>query len=363
MSERINLEAFFESPPYAWSREEKHKHQINVFHQLEDFHREHCELYRRMSAFQAQEGCLNDLNDFPSVPVQAFKKYALKSVPEEDVFKTMTSSGTTGQAVSRIFLDKDTATLQAKALSRILTDYLGPKRRAMLIVDTPTVLRDPRMFSARGAGILGMMNFGRAHTYALNEDLTGNFDIAYEFLKAHAEEPLLIFGFTFMIWQGLYQEFVKHDVKLDLADAVLVHAGGWKKMQEYAVDNQTFKASLRERFGQRFRVHNFYGMVEQTGSVYVECEEGHFHVSNFSDMIIRDPLTLSPLPFGETGVIETLSVLPQSYPGFAILTEDMGVVRGEDDCPCGRKGKYFEFRGRIPRAEIRGCSDVYSIGK
>lgn len=362
MSEPTTLDVFFQTPPYSWGRQEKRDRQIRVFQQLATFHRQHCELYRKLSDFQAPNG-FESLEEMPAVPVQAYKKYDLKSISDEELFKTMTSSGTTGQAVSRIFLDKDTATLQAKALSRIMADYLGQKRRAMLIVDTPNVLRNPQMFSARGAGILGMMNFGRDHTYALNDDLTGNFEVAYEFLKAREGEPLLIFGFTFMIWQGLYQEFVKHDAKLDLADAVLIHAGGWKKMQEYAVDNQTFKTSLRERFGKNFRVHNFYGMVEQTGSVYVECEEGHFHVSNFSNVIIRDPLTLAPLPHGKAGVIETMSVLPRSYPGIAILTEDLGVIKGEDDCPCGRKGQYFEFRGRIPRAEIRGCSDVYGLGR
>lgn len=362
MSDLIQMEPFFQAAPYSWARCEKATLQLAVFQALESHHRARCPAYRAMSDFQAPNGFRNVL-DLPAVPVQAFKKFALKSIADSDVFKTMTSSGTTGQAVSQIFLDKTTATLQAKALSRIMTDFLGPKRRSMLIIDTPEVLRDPRMFSARGAGILGMMNFGRNHTYALNADLTGNFGTAYDFLTAHQKEPLLLFGFTFMIWQGFYQEFLKHDVRLDLADAVLIHAGGWKKMQEYAVDNDTFKAALRDRFGSNFRIHNFYGMVEQTGSVYVECEEGHFHVSNFSDMIIRDPVTLEALPFGETGVIETLSVLPQSYPGVAILTEDMGVIKGEDDCPCGRKGKYFEFRGRIPRAEIRGCSDVYSLGK
>ncbi len=358
-----DLSPFFSAAPYEWARIRKQTVLLDYFRELQQHHAENCQPYSRMSRMQNPSGKIGSLSELPFVPVQMFKKYSLKSVPDDQLFKTMTSSGTTGQAVSKIFLDKETATAQAKALSRIMTDYLGPKRRSMLIIDTPTVLRDPRMFSARGAGILGMMNFGRNHTYALKEDLSADFETAYEFLKAHAEEPVLIFGFTFMIWRGLYQAFKERGVSLPLKDAVLIHAGGWKKMQEYAVDNPTFKQSLRDIFGPGFRVHNFYGMVEQTGSVYVECEEGHFHVSNFSDMIIRDPLTLETLPFGHKGVIETLSVLPMSYPGFAILTEDMGEVLGEDDCPCGRKGKYFEFRGRIPKAEVRGCSDVYSLGK
>ena len=62
---------------------------------------------------------------------------------------------------------------------------------------------------------------------------------------------------------------------------------------------------------------------------------------------------------GEKGLIQVVSQLPESYPGHSLLTEDEGVILGEDDCPCGRKGKYFEIKGRIKNAEIRGCSDTY----
>jgi hypothetical protein len=53
-------------------------------------------------------------------------------------------------------------------------------------------------------------------------------------------------------------------------------------------------------------------------------------------------------------------MLPESYPGHVLLTEDKGVILGEDDCPCGRKGKYFKIIGRLKNAEIRGCSDTYA---
>ena len=41
-----------------------------------------------------------------------------------------------------------------------------------------------------------------------------------------------------------------------------------------------------------------------------------------------------------------------------ILTEDMGIIHGIDNCKCGKKGKYFTVLGRVPSAELRGCSDV-----
>ena len=58
------------------------------------------------------------------------------------------------------------------------------------------------------------------------------------------------------------------------------------------------------------------------------------------------------------GFIQILSLLPKSYPGHNLITEDLGRIKGEDDCKCGRKGKYFEVFGRVKFAEIRGCSNV-----
>jgi len=101
-------------------------------------------------------------------------------------------------------------------------------------------------------------------------------------------------------------------------------------------------------------------MVEQTGCIYMECECGHLHASNFSDIIIRRPIDFSEANIGEDGIIQVVSTIPESYPGHSMLTEDEGRILGIDDCPCGRKGKYFKINGRLKNAEIRGCSDTYA---
>ena len=92
----------------------------------------------------------------------------------------------------------------------------------------------------------------------------------------------------------------------------------------------------------------------------MQCECGHLHASIFSDVIIRDPKDFSACGIGEKGIIQVVSAIPESYPGHSLLTEDEGVLLGEDDCPCGRKGKYFKVLGRLKNAEIRGCSDTYA---
>jgi hypothetical protein len=100
-------------------------------------------------------------------------------------------------------------------------------------------------------------------------------------------------------------------------------------------------------------------MAEQTGSIYMECPFGHLHASIYSDIITRRARDFKVCSHGEKGIIQVLSPLALSYPGHSILTEDEGIILGEDDCPCGRKGKYFSVLGRIQQAEIRGCSDTY----
>ena len=151
---------------------------------------------------------------------------------------------------------------------------------------------------------------------------------------------------------------LKLDFKIDLSNSVLIHGGGWKKLTSESIDNSTFKTLLKNICGLN-RVHDYYGMVEQTGTIHMECESGYLHTSEFSDIIIRNPLDFSVNKIGEEGIVQLFSLLPTSYPGQSILTEDMGTIYGEDDCTCGRNGKYFKINGRLKKAELRGCSDTY----
>jgi len=302
------------------------------------------------------------LEEIPYLPVQLFKLMELASIPQEEVIKVLTSSGTTGQQVSKIYLDKETSISQTRALVEVMKPVIGEKRLPMIILDTKSVLKDRRSFSARGAGILGFANFGRQHFYALNDDMTVDWDGLQQYLAHHSDTKFLLFGFTFMIWKHVYQEAINRGLSIDFGDSILIHGGGWKKLQEEAVDAQTFNRELKRVLGIR-EVHNYYGMVEQVGSIFVECEYEHLHTPNFADIIIRDPYSFAPLPYGKQGLIQVLSLLPKSYPGHSLLTEDIGTIHGEDDCPCGWKGKFFTVAGRIPRAELRGCSDTFAFGQ
>jgi len=293
--------------------------------------------------------------DLPWLPVRLFKQLELKSIPDSEVFRVLTSSGTTGD-VSRIFLDRPAAAAQTKALAETLQTVLGPDRLPMLIVDTRAVFEARSSFSARGAGVLGMMTFGRDHAWVL--DAAGRPDpaVVRDFLARRGDAPFLVFGFTFMVWTYLYE--LARDEGLDLSNGILIHSGGWKKLIDRAVDNREFRRAFSD-VGLT-RIHNFYGMVEQIGVVYLEGVEGDaLYCPDFADVIVRDPETWEPQPPGKPGLIEVISTLPESYPGHLLLTEDLGVVHGIDDGTW--PGKRFSILGRLPRAEARGCSDTFTV--
>jgi hypothetical protein len=319
---------------------------------LTEHHRARCGPYDRILSASGYSSA-SEISELPWLPVRLFKTLELKSIPDDEVFKVLTSSGTTGE-VSRIYLDKAAAAEQQRRLAATVQTVLGPKRLPMLLVDTKAMLKDRRSFSARGAGVLGMSTFGRDHVWAL--DLDGQVDLAAirGFLDRHGDQPFLIFGFTYLVWLHLYEVALAHG--LDLGNGILIHSGGWKKLIDQAVSPDEFRSRLA-RVGLT-DVHNYYGMVEQIGTIFLEGPTGgSLYCPDFADVVVRDPETWAELPPGRPGLLEVVSTLPTSYPGHVLLTEDLGVVHGIDDGDW--PGKRFSVLGRLPRAEARGCSDTY----
>ncbi len=352
---------FFNWPVYGVANEDKTQLISKKLNILTRHHENNCELYSKILQAHGYETASDQgLENIPFIPVRLFKEYELSSVPAEMVFKVLTSSGTTSQKVSRIILDREMAKMQTKALVRILQQFLGKSRLPMLIIDHPEVIKNRLSFSARGAGILGLSNFGYDHTYALSgEDMIPDLNVIQSFLERNKGKRIFIFGFTFMVWKYFYQALAKLPSAPKFEEAILIHSGGWKKLQDEAVGNLEFKRALSECFNIN-QVHNFYGMVEQVGSIFMECEHGRLHTPSYAEVLIRDAQDWSVLPKGKKGVVQVLSVLPSSYPGHSLLTEDLGEWIGIDDCPCGRLGKTFHIHGRLAKAELRGCSDTHA---
>lgn len=341
-------------PVFGFCQQDKSQRLRAILEELHRYHLSHCPAYHTL--FANMPVAFDDEDQLPFLAVRLFKLMDLLSVPKDAVFRELRSSGTTAQTPARISLDRQTSARQSRALVSIMQSFIGKQRLPMLIIDSPDVLKKPHL-SARGAGIQGMAFFGREHTYALNSDMSLNVDAVRDFANKNRGKPVLLFGFTFMVWLNFVKALEHTGDSLDFSQGVLIHSGGWKKLSDQQVNNDTFKKRLTSVTGIT-RIHNFYGMAEQVGSVFVECEHGHLHAPSLADVIVRCPYSLVPLPFGKTGLIQVISAIPTSYPGFSILTEDMGTLLGEDDCACGRKGRYFSIAGRLPKTEMRGCSDT-----
>ncbi len=347
--------ALLELSVFGVEQEQKEQALLVLLNMLHQHHTLDCKAYANMFG-NAQKA--EQLSNLPYLAVRLFKHLSLQSVPKHDIFKVLYSSGTTSQTPAKVVLDRDTSARQSKVLVKILQDFLGKKRLPMLIIDSASVLKDKRSYSARGAGIQGLSIFGRDHTYALDHSMQLDWAAIDRFCAKYAGQPVLIFGFTFMIWKYFIQTIKREGKTVSLPQGVLLHSGGWKKLESEKVGNEVFKQTVKDVIGIE-RVHNFYGMAEQVGSIFVECEQGLLHAPVFADVIVRDPYTLKPTKEGQLGLIQVLSALPTSYPGQSILTEDMGTLLGTDNCECGRKGRYFSVSGRLPKTETRGCSDTH----
>ncbi len=298
------------------------------------------------------------LAEVPYLPVRAFKTFELKSIADADVFKIMTSSGTTG-AVSRIYLDKETSKLQSQKLIEVFSNAFSRSRFPMLVIDGQGTVTDRRQFSARTAAINGFSLFSRGREFALNDLFAVDVERVQAFVEANRGQRIFIFGFTFVVWQNFVAQLKRMNVRLDLSNSFLLHGGGWKKLADQNISNERFKAEVQEWTGCK-DVRNYYGMVEQTGTIFMECEHGNLHAAVGSDVIIRDPATFAVLPHGAEGLIQVFSNIQKSYPGHSLLTEDVGHTLDGESCACGRKGTIVKIAGRLKKAEIRGCSDAYN---
>jgi len=305
--------------------------------------------------------------DLPFLPAGIFKTNPpLSLVGRDDITRTLASSATTGQIPSRVVLDAATARRMTKGVMAIIRDFIGPARRPYLVIDTPATLTGGGELGARGAAIQGLRSFATEVVCCLSSDAAGHLSLDKEKLLACAakwkDNEVLVYGFTYVIWNHLVKPLASEGAALHLPNARVLHSGGWKRLQQQAVTKDDFARGVAAAFGcASDRVIDFYGLVENVGVVYPDCAHGNKHVPAFADVIIRDELTLQPVAVGQRGLLQVCSVLPTSFPGFLVLTEDVAELIHQDGCPCGRRGAAFRFVSRAPKAEARGCGNVETL--
>ena len=72
-------------------------------------------------------------------------------------------------------------------------------------------------------------------------------------------------------------------------------------------------------------------MIEQTGSIFLNVSMD-FHCSILSDILIRNENMEVVNKHKKRFLYNVYTLIPTSYPGNSIITEDIGEIFGEDDC-------------------------------
>ena len=324
---------------------------------LTQHHQNGCAPYRTMTQ---NHPMAQSIAEIPYVHVGAFKNLALKTESEQIKHqRNLLSSATSSGISSVISLDKKSSEFQSKSVLSILKDFVGEKRRPLLILDSAASLRSRGRVSARIAAALGLQPLSTEIHFLLkdiNDPKTMQWDTVLKVLEGH--DDVLVYGFTWILWLAWGNANIPIKVQEALRGKKIhfVHSGGWKKLESSKVNFESFNQALLKDLDQASQVIDYYGLVEQIGIIYPLCAHGSRHVPLWADVIVRDPWTLAPVDKGP-GQLQLMNLLAHGAPYHSVLTEDMGQLL-HGDCPCGRKGKRFELLGRIPKAETRGCSNV-----
>lgn len=334
------------------------------------YHLEYCPAFANYCAnrgFRAGQE-VSDIGGLPFVPVQAFKAFGsdllVTNAGDEKTF-FMNSSATSGTP-SSINVSRSNAKRQAVGMARVISEFLGSKKRPFIIFDVNPKRSASGGVGARYGATVGYMTFSSQAHFVLEEDENGGIRLNHEALShalkevaAHGQPPV-IFGFTYVIFDTLKRLGDDEPLALFKAGNIL-HIGGWKKLESQKISKADFNHLVSRRFGLTADdVVDVYGFTEQMGVNYPSFGLAEKVAPNFARVLVRDPDTLELLPSGQEGLLQFISPLPLSYPGVSVLTDDLGVVTSEFGEVQGRWGTQFRITGRAKNAEVRGCGDIMS---
>lgn len=351
---------FFEKRTDLFSYSKKNKKFFfnNSIFKLVNFHYNNCVNYKKILLGLKYKLNNKKISNIPALPVSLFKKFNLHSVKINKIIKILKSSGTSGSEPSKIFLDSFNAKNQIWVLSKIVESIIGKKRLPMLIVDKDPKGVNRSTYNARIAAINGFSIFGKSVTYLLNKNNKVDFKKLNYFLNKFGNEKFLIFGFTNLIFEHFLESKLKILNSMNLKNGIIIHGGGWKKLERKAISNKIFKKNLKLNYNIS-KIFNYYGLIEQTGSIFIECHEcSCFKCSIYSDIFIRDKNLNIIKKNKQRGFLQVLSLLPTSYPGNSLLTEDIAELRNDIKCKSCGESKKFVIHGRSKNSEIRGCANI-----
>ncbi|EDP71186.1 hypothetical protein FBALC1_01842 [Flavobacteriales bacterium ALC-1] len=275
---------------------------------------------------------IKQIEDIPFLPIQFFKSHEVFS-SENKVERTFTSSGTTGNTISKHLVTD--IELYEKSYTKGFNRFYGNIEDYVVLALLPSYLE------RNGSSLIYMINDlivkskqPKSGFYLSNlKDLANTLNQ----LEAKGQRTLLI-GVSFALLD-LVEQF-----QFNLNHTIVMETGGMKGRRKEVI-RQELHSILKSGFGVS-QIHSEYGMTELLSQAYSNAN-GIFECPPWMKILTRDTEDAlkiqQPNKTGGINVIDLANINSCSF----IATQDLGKVS---------KTGGFEIIGRFDNSDIRGCN-------
>lgn len=359
------VDQLLQEPPYGLSGEERKRKSWAALAASVEHHVANSALFAKWAdlfGWSSANAAERGLADMPYIPAPAFKRLDLFSVPADAIVDVRNSSSTSTGQPSVVSRDALTLTRYRQSRTAVLDSYCRPDRPFQIgVTYDPRLNPNPRLSANLVVSVIEGRSAPGCTEYVVQEDAEDfaiDCDHFLRIVEERGDDVGLVFGQTAYLYLFLIQELKRRNLKVKLKNATLLYGWGWKKFAAQAVDTPVFIDAVHEYLGiDRDRVLDMYGFAE-SNTLYMACSHGWRHVPAWEDVVIRNPQTLEPVPAGQEGLLQICSALPHSYPGSALLTDDIAVQADTEQCACGRHGPAFKLMRRAAAGELVRLNQV-----
>ena len=321
-----------------------------------------CQRFPRYADFLARP--MSRPEELPALFLPILKSFQFPVPDGVSIVVRLTSSGTTGRP-SETPLDEPNWRRRVAAMraSYLALDLFPAGLHVLAFLMDPTTTRMAGSVVIDAA--LRDMPQVRSLTYLAKLGPTGPQFSAAEagaaLARATADGPVLLVGYPALMaaaLQGLAQAG-RPRWPLPPGSCILT-GGGWKSfLPGVSLDQSDFRAQAAAFFGlPTSAIRDMFGLSE-CPAVFVQCEQGRYHVPVWALAQAIDPETGQDMPTGEVGLLQLTVPLTTSYPLLKILTTDKALM--QTGCSCGRRAPSLVPCGRVTAARFETCA--MKIGK
>ena len=304
------------------SREQMRELQGKRLHKIVEYVYHNVPFYRnKLQEMDLSPADIRTIDDIVKLPFTTKKDlrdnypFGLQAAPQSEIIRIHASSGTTGNPTIVGYTRKDIS-IWSECMARSLTSF-GVTRNDIFSVSYGYGLFTGGLGAHNGVETIGA---------SVVPASTGN-------TEKHAR-LIRDLGVTGIACTPSYALYLAETMdKLGITrDQIKLRVGAFGA--EPWTENM--RKEIQERLG--LKGFNLYGLSEIMGpSVSYECDEqngSHINEDHFFPEII-DPVTLEPLPAGQTGELVFTTLTKEGMPVLRYRTRDLcSILPGE--CPCGR---------------------------